>query len=130
MIDIYNKENNAVSRVAYCTYQFNAATLQEGCHLALCCDECKMSSPSFICSIWQLSCLTNMAHVYLFYLNIIWWLKAIERKTFITLTTECTYCLILFRWILKSEWFIPVSVLCKQPVCLYIFFTYVLFHNL
>ena len=71
MIDIYNKENNAVSRVAYCTYQFNAATLQEGCHLALCCDECKMSSSSFICSIWQLSCLTNMAHVYLFYLNII-----------------------------------------------------------
>ena len=67
--------SNAVSMVTYCTYQLNAATFQEGSHLVLCCYECKMSSPSFICSIWQLSCLTNMAHVYLFYLNIIWWLN-------------------------------------------------------
>ena len=68
--------SNAVSMVTYCTYQLNAATFQEGSHLALCLAmSAKCLLLVLICSIWQLSCLTNMAHVYLFYLNIIWWLN-------------------------------------------------------
>ena len=35
-------------------------------YLTMRCNECKMPSLTFICSIWQVSCLTNMAHVYFF----------------------------------------------------------------
>lgn len=73
--------SNAVSMVTYCTYQLNAATFQEGSHLALCLAmSAKCLLLVLICSIWQLSCLTNMAHVYLFYLNIIWWLNYGEKE--------------------------------------------------
>ena len=75
--------SNAVSMVTYCTYQLNAATFQEGSHLALCLAmSAKCLLLVLICSIWQLSCLTNMAHVYLFYLNIIWWLNHWKEESY------------------------------------------------
>ena len=84
--------SNAVSMVTYCTYQLNAATFQEGSHLALCLAmSAKCLFLVLICSIWQLSCLTNMAHVYLFYLNIIWWFNYGAKEFYDTANRVLTY---------------------------------------